>query len=355
MRLNKGVVCVEKKLQSAGRIKYIDTAKAFGICFVILGHCFLPQYICTYIYSFHMPLFFILSGLTFKSGSFKEFVKKKSFSLLLPYFLFCLAYFLKDTGVQILSHSFDKQAVVKEFLGIFLCIERTEYMINGLWFLPCLFVAEVLFFVIVKYIKNEKFILLTSFLICVFQYIMDRIFNISLVWCFDVALIVLIFVAFGYVFNNKLDYFVNSFSKNKAVCIMMSIVLLAVGYIVSVMNYNISSNYVQFSNGFYGELGLMLISALFSVSAIILLSQNFSTKLSLFIGKNSLFIYAFHYFLFMGNVNERLVTLVSPYMNVNLAKMICAFIFMVFALVISLAFSLIYNKIMNKIKLKIFK
>lgn len=45
------------------RIKWIDNARAIGILLVVLGHSLIPASIQTYIYSFHMPLFFFLSGL----------------------------------------------------------------------------------------------------------------------------------------------------------------------------------------------------------------------------------------------------------------------------------------------------
>lgn len=345
----------QNRLQNGGRIEFIDTAKAFGICFVVLGHCVLPQSLRMYIYSFHMPLFFLLSGLTFKAGNAKEFVKKKAFSLLFPYLLFCFAYFIKDVLIQFVTHDVDKMALIKEFFGIFLCIQRSEFMINGLWFLPCLFVVEILLYIIVKCTKKDSQVLLFAFALCVFQYVMDRIFNYSLVWCADAAMIAVLFAAFGYVFKDKFRFLADKASEKKPAYLLLSIVLLAAGYAAAFINFRISDNYVQFSDGFYGELGFLLISSFLSVSGIIILSQLFSSRLSYFIGRNSLFIYAFHYFLFIGNINERLVKLASSYINSTAAQIICALLFMIAALAVCLVLSLVYNKIMEKIKLIIFK
>ena len=41
------------------RIHYLDYAKGIAIILVVLGHIFSGGNIKTYIYSFHMPLFFI--------------------------------------------------------------------------------------------------------------------------------------------------------------------------------------------------------------------------------------------------------------------------------------------------------
>jgi fucose 4-O-acetylase-like acetyltransferase len=45
------------------RLHYIDIAKGIGIILVVVGHTSTPLYLHNIIYQFHMPLFFILSGL----------------------------------------------------------------------------------------------------------------------------------------------------------------------------------------------------------------------------------------------------------------------------------------------------
>ena len=41
---------------------WVDIYKGLGIVFVVLGHVFYDNYIGQWIYSFHMPMFFILYG-----------------------------------------------------------------------------------------------------------------------------------------------------------------------------------------------------------------------------------------------------------------------------------------------------
>lgn len=65
------------------RIEYIDIAKGIGILLVIAGHLFAYRGpISRWIFSFHMPLFFILSGICYKMNSSTILVeyKKKSAS-----------------------------------------------------------------------------------------------------------------------------------------------------------------------------------------------------------------------------------------------------------------------------------
>ena len=77
------------------RIEWIDTAKGIGILLVIIAHvcniggAFAP--VSLLIYSFHMPLFFILSGYTLSKRTIeldiKTLIIKYFKTLIIPFFL----------------------------------------------------------------------------------------------------------------------------------------------------------------------------------------------------------------------------------------------------------------------------
>lgn len=75
---------------------YIDAARIIGIFFVVYGHehPFMETndlLLRKYIYSFHMPLFFLISGMLSYGGanlSFKQRERKLWYSLIVPYFLY---------------------------------------------------------------------------------------------------------------------------------------------------------------------------------------------------------------------------------------------------------------------------
>jgi len=68
------------------RIDYIDYAKGFAILCVLLGHMEISPILKHSIYSFHMPLFFILSGYFLRKGiPDKDSIKKNFQALLVPY------------------------------------------------------------------------------------------------------------------------------------------------------------------------------------------------------------------------------------------------------------------------------
>lgn len=71
----------------ANRIEYFDAAKAICILLMIVGHCNLSvlPYLSVIIYSFHMPLFFIISGYFFKENTQKEAFRKYIRNHIKPY------------------------------------------------------------------------------------------------------------------------------------------------------------------------------------------------------------------------------------------------------------------------------
>ena len=73
------------------RINWIDWAKTIAIAFVVFGH--LPEPVGSiplgYVTTFHMPLFFLISGyLKKRKGTVRENLKKYTRSLVVPYLLY---------------------------------------------------------------------------------------------------------------------------------------------------------------------------------------------------------------------------------------------------------------------------
>ena len=79
-----------KNIKSNQRIEYIDAAKAIAIILVIIGHCHwigaIPR-LGNMIYTFHMPLFFIVSGFFLKDLPIKEAIIKYAKAYLWPYLM----------------------------------------------------------------------------------------------------------------------------------------------------------------------------------------------------------------------------------------------------------------------------
>ncbi len=76
--------------QNNSRISYIDIAKGISMICIILGH-FEVFTIIRIVYTFHVPIFFLISGY-FISNKIKmsDFIKGKAKRLLIPFYITCL-------------------------------------------------------------------------------------------------------------------------------------------------------------------------------------------------------------------------------------------------------------------------
>lgn len=96
------------------RLKYLDYAKGFAIILMLFAHTMTKEnYIHRWIFAFHMPIFFIISGIILnrKFGGVTTLydlvilLKKRIFQLGVPYFVWGLLLILFYTSLEIISHS----------------------------------------------------------------------------------------------------------------------------------------------------------------------------------------------------------------------------------------------------------
>lgn len=119
------------------RLLYLDSIKAILIILVIIGHAIqftIPEYefnfTFRFIYSFHMPLFFFISGFLANNGKYDVRVfRKRCYQLLVPFIVWAFLLPLLYNGAINLKASW----------GILIYPDR------GLWFLYNLFIYSVLF------------------------------------------------------------------------------------------------------------------------------------------------------------------------------------------------------------------
>ena len=75
------------------RLDWIDIAKGIAIILVIVGHTVPnPSPLRHAVFSFHMPVFFILAGYTFRPKPWRELLSGSVSRLLVPYVILALAW-----------------------------------------------------------------------------------------------------------------------------------------------------------------------------------------------------------------------------------------------------------------------
>ena len=175
------------------RVEWVDTLKFIGILSVILGHINFP--LNGFIYTWHMPLFFMVSGFFIKFEThFKDFVVKNFKRLMIPYFIFSIEilkrYLLHREALDY-THEIKGIFIDMDFAG--LC--NTYAFV--LWFLPALFFSRVFLYLI----KNKIPSLLLQSLVVVFLFMAS--FYIDLPFGIDNALNSFMFVYVGNIIFEK--------------------------------------------------------------------------------------------------------------------------------------------------------
>ena len=75
--------------------KWVDIAKGIGIILVLLGHFNIPDTLRVEIYTFHIPLFFFLSGVVFNGHKpINRFLGDEAKRMIVPYYCWAFFYFV---------------------------------------------------------------------------------------------------------------------------------------------------------------------------------------------------------------------------------------------------------------------
>lgn len=137
----------------AQRINSIDSAKAAGIFLVILAHTMLWKPLQDWIYVFHMPLFFFISGYLFsfaRHTNAKAFFKQRFGRLMVPYYAINAVTFLFWLLIaRHVGYGHDGQVNPIE-PAIAALLGNGPMMLHDvpLWFLMCLFLVEMAYYAI---------------------------------------------------------------------------------------------------------------------------------------------------------------------------------------------------------------
>ena len=159
-------------MKETKRLDEIDILKSFGIILMIMGHIGFGDQFDFYIHSFHMPMFYIISGHLYKKSNitFNEFLKKKFHSLIIPYIFWSIFHLIIW---YLLCLIFNKEFLLLNFLSIF-SFNTTSYMpiAGALWFLTSLFFVDIIYFIIDKLDNKIKtsLIILLSLCGCIIPY-----------------------------------------------------------------------------------------------------------------------------------------------------------------------------------------
>lgn len=276
-----------------GRIEWIDISKGIGIFLVIIGHTYIDPGLRGQIYSFHMPLFFFISGYLFsvkKHPKLNGFVLAKTTSLLLPYLTFSIISIY--VGKYLQGQAIDIPVMVKVF---FLSRRNDIYFDQPLWFLTSLFTVEIIFYFLLKYIKKSLVILLAAIIMSIFSiWKLDALHATEVLpWSLDQSLYYSFYFALGLAMKNA--NVLSGDGKKSPILILSSV--LYIYFLIDSSMYAQLYQYIAGNSYVPAVLSVFLYNVVWAMIAIffvLYLSQFLTFSFVRFLGTNSLIFLALH-------------------------------------------------------------
>lgn len=346
------------------RYIWIDIAKGIGIFLVILGHLVTyGSYIFNWIFSFHMPLFFFLSGYVFKytintNGYFKKITK----NLILPYIIISLI----GCWISLLIPELRPESIKTVLIETFYFVQPESLHVGQIWFLFCLAVVQI-FFIQIKNLnlKKDKEYLLIG-LSCIFAYGISYIYanllnEVTIVngyhlprlpFKLDSALMALFFFYLGY--EDKERNIIFKIIENKKYIVFLILICLFIVNIIFGLCLNKTINLAMNS---YGNLLYFLISSISGIYMVIIISSLIKkAQIIEFYGKNSLAIFSLHSFflyLFAGILTKLYSEQFTIMKNIPLDLCILGFIVISIAMLpIPTLYKFTVSKVINTLYVK---
>lgn len=257
------------------RIAWIDIAKGLCIIFVVLGHVMNPGFIRTYVYSFHMPLFFFLGGICYKHKyRFKDFIAKRAKSILIPYFAFSVI------SIAVFFVAAKIMPSVKDVLNCDLK-DNMLVMLYGnskpdcmkynspLWFLPCYFIVVIEAFGL-EHIKQKtnfsyfrEAAILANIVIAV---LINVFFSLRLPFQIETSVSMLVWYELGVLAGEKLDN-LNIHRKSKNLMAAVISAGIIAGFVIGCINRRLTGTSLQVREDVYGNYALYYLGALAGIIA----------------------------------------------------------------------------------------
>lgn len=289
------------------RIEWIDCAKGITIILVILGHVFRTG---TYgsllrgmIFSFHMPLFFILSSITYKYSKnefdFIKNIRRSAKHLLVPALfvvLYWIFYNLINNRNLVFTFKYWKDLLYTIIFASGVSVSFAGINIPALgipWFFIALFIGRTIFDFLQMFFGDFTKKLLV---ICSILSFTGVLFGQSqwLIFSFDIALACQVFFFAGFKFN--------SYSVENHPWKLMFIALLVWLITLLIEFPNTTSwTYLELAQRRYPLFPLCILTAIsgtlfISLFSFIFAKTKFFSYPLKFIGKNSLYLLLIHCF-----------------------------------------------------------
>lgn len=302
----QSLISPEKKKLSKSDFKKnasenIFLIRGIGIFLVIIGHVigkqdsgirqlyqddifFLGQ-VYDFIYTFHMPLFFIIAGFSFnlfnrRKYGLKSFAKSRAFRLLIPLLFWAPFYYLLRAAIGKIDF---------HILGVISSLLSRNFIF---WFFPAMFFASIVGFIFLKRIRSWRFYVAISIVLLLVSYFIPG--NASVWFYYN------FFYCFGCLLGDYMSTSHAKFDLSKGQAIvfgLLGVLLIFATYYFMQATFLITPSIIKLING---PLSFIVLYFLFDFGSKFrdqdskVLWSGISKRFLSYIGRLSMSIYLLH-------------------------------------------------------------
>ena len=290
------------------RLDYPDIFKGIAILLMVIGHCGGDNWFVGFVYGFHMPAFFFITGFLtdFKKGTTVSFAVKRFLTLLVPFFFICFLFlsiksllllipgYVSPFGWQDISYG-------DALRLLFTRGDAYSQPLGAMWFLPALFFASFIMKFLVRACEGKRWLVfIFSSILCAFGFYLISIEYADFIWLLRPkhVLIAQYFVCLGWLVGQSplvRKYLNKDHIQVPAVCFAITLTL-------SLLLALVGHYRLDMSECFYPKpTWLVLVSPLsgslmlLSLSVLISALPKYAVKPFVYLGRASLAIMVFHF------------------------------------------------------------
>lgn len=290
--------CVDSRSPSIERDKRIDSAKALAIVLVVLGHARgMPDNLVILFFSFHVPLFFLLSGwvvgLRQRQRPLGELAKKLFQNLLIPFFIFYIfgyLYWLVTCTIPPKAEHYAGMHWWEPLRGLITGSGPDSWVQPTGWFLPALFATSLSFAWLSQRLSSWMIVAVAGTLSIVLLYFFpDRPHRLP--YSLDLLPTELLFFSLGSLVP-KVPIFRERYRWTSFLC---AIICFVPWFYLAPLNGKVDMNYFKFGH----STTLFHFVALLGSAMTIFAARFFETFSWVnWLGRNTLLILCTHIFVF---------------------------------------------------------
>ncbi|MDE5791683.1 MAG: acyltransferase family protein [Muribaculaceae bacterium] len=273
----------EGRIETKGRKVELEILKGIGIILVVIGHNVNDQ---TFIFCFHMPLFFLISGFLFSPKTPNRYLKRSFLRLLIPYVCFLFIVSLPDIIIIISKGDYSelKSLILRDAIGGE--ILKGAYAV--FWYVTVLWMSTNLFNLLLSlHLKSYWLPILIgiAYLTCLIPH--------SLPWNIQVVPMATSYIWIGYILKSQVNIIKKLYNSNKILYTLIAVIVLTLLYFCR-KDLTLDMKYNNMGVPLLSLISSVVASLSVAILSLFFTRWNIITKILVYVGGASMVVMYLH-------------------------------------------------------------